>query len=151
MSQPAAPLPPRVTQCVRPVVPPLAGQVAFAIVTDRYFKGRRMLVRRLAMQPDHRNRPGRFAGADHGSGRQPQIQLNAVTPGGSLLVTQWSPPPNLGDIVESHLTAGVRTVASSATRLSPQFSWMVHTTDGRTVVISRQSLLGQQLVAQRCT
>lgn len=81
---------------------------------------------------------------------QPQIQLNAVTPSGSLLASQWAPPPNLADVVESHPTGGVRTVVSSATRLSPQFSWMVGTTDGRTVVVSRQSLFGQQLVAERC-
>lgn len=82
---------------------------------------------------------------------QPQLQLNAVTPGGSLLVTQWSAPPGLGDVLEAHPTDGVRTVASSATRLTPQFSWTVTTTDGRTVVTSRQDLLGQQLVAHRCT
>lgn len=82
---------------------------------------------------------------------QPQLQLDAVTPGGSLLVTQWSSPPNLGDVLEAHPTVGVRTVATSATRLSPQFSWTVTTSDGRTVLVSRQSLLGQQLVAQRCT
>lgn len=82
---------------------------------------------------------------------QPQVVVDAVAPGGSLLVTRWSSPPNLGDVVESHPTAGVFTVASSATVLSPQFSWMVGTTDGRTVVISRQSAFGQQLVAQRCT
>ena len=81
---------------------------------------------------------------------QPQVQLNAVTPGGSLLATQWSSPPNLGDVVESHPTAGVLTVASSATVLAPRFSWMVGTPDGRTVVISHQSPLGQQLVAERC-
>ncbi|MGB6059598.1 MAG: hypothetical protein WBF71_15185, partial [Microthrixaceae bacterium] len=85
-----------------------------------------------------------------GQAGQPQVQLNAVTPGGSLLATQWSPPPNLGDVVESHPTAGVLTVASSATVLTPQFSWMVNTSDGRTVVVSRQSPFGQQLVAQRC-
>lgn len=82
---------------------------------------------------------------------QPQIQVNAVSPAGSLLVTRWTIPPNLGDILEAHPTAGVLTIASSATVLTPQFSWMVGTTDGRTVVISRQSLHGQQLVAQRCT
>ncbi len=85
-----------------------------------------------------------------GQAGQPQVQLNAVTPGGSLLATQWSPPPNLGDVVESHPTAGVLTVASSATVLTPQFSWMVNTSDGRTVVVSRQSPFGQQLVDQRC-
>ncbi len=85
-----------------------------------------------------------------GQAGQPQVQLNAVTPGGSLLATQWSSPPNLGDVVESHPTAGVLTVASSATVLTPQFSWMVSSPDGRTVVVSRQSLLGQQLVAERC-
>jgi hypothetical protein len=86
-----------------------------------------------------------------GQAGQPWLQLNAVTPGGSLLATQWSPPLTLGDVLESHPTAGVRTVATAATQLSPQFSWTVTTTDGRTVVISGQSLLGQQLVAQRCT
>jgi hypothetical protein len=86
-----------------------------------------------------------------GQAGQPWLQLNAVTPGGSLLATRWSPPLTLGDVLESHPTAGVRAVATAATQLSPQFSWTVTTTDGRTVVISGQSLLGQQLVAQRCT
>jgi len=81
---------------------------------------------------------------------QPQILLNAVAPGGSLLVTQWSSPPALGDVLASDPTAGVLTVAHSATVLTPLFSWAVTTTDGRTVVVSRQGLLGQQLVAERC-
>ena len=85
-----------------------------------------------------------------GQAGQPQVQFNAVTSEGSLLVTRWGSLPNLGDVVESHPTAGVLTVASSATGLTPQFSWMVGTSDGRTVVISRQSPIGQQLVAQRC-
>jgi len=85
-----------------------------------------------------------------GQAGQPQVQLNAVTPGGSLLATQWTSPANQGEVVESHPTAGVRRVASSATRLAPQFSWMVSTSDGRTVVTSDQSLFGRRLVAQRC-
>jgi hypothetical protein len=81
---------------------------------------------------------------------QPSLLLSTVAPGGSLLLTRWSSPPDLGDIVEAHPTAGVLTVASASTLLTPQFSWMVATSDGRTVVTSRQSLFGQQLVAQRC-
>lgn len=82
---------------------------------------------------------------------QPLIQVNAVTPAGSLLVTRWSSPPNLGDVIESHPSGGVRTVVASATRLAPELSWTVSTTDGRTVVSSRQSIFGQQLVAHRCS
>ncbi len=89
--------------------------------------------------------------ATTGQGDQPQIQFDAVTPEGSLVATQWASPPNLAGVLESHPTAGVRTIASAATLLTPQFSWLVSTTDGRTVVTSRQSLLGQQLVAQRCS
>jgi dipeptidyl aminopeptidase/acylaminoacyl peptidase len=85
-----------------------------------------------------------------GQSGQPWIQFNSVTPGGSLLATRLSSPPDLGEVVESHPTAGVRTVASSAAQLNPQFSWMVSTSDGRTVVISRQSPLGRQLVVERC-
>ena len=81
---------------------------------------------------------------------QPQVQFDAVTPGGSLLATRWGSPPNLGDIVESHPTSGVLTVASSVTVLTPRFSWMVSTSDGRTVVVSRQTPFGQELVAARC-
>lgn len=82
---------------------------------------------------------------------QPLINLDAVTPAGSLLVTEWSSPPQLGDVLEAHPSAGVLRVASSVARLSPELAWMVSTTDGRTVVSSRQSLLGRQLVAHRCS
>jgi hypothetical protein len=85
-----------------------------------------------------------------GQAGQPQLLLSAVTSGGSLLLTQWSSPPDLGAILEAHPTSGVLTVATAATRLTPQFSWTVTTSDGRTVLSSRQSIFGQQLVAQRC-
>lgn len=81
---------------------------------------------------------------------QPWIQLNAVTSGGSLLATRSSLPLSLADVLEAHPAAGVLTVTSSATVLTPQYSFAVTTSDGRTVVSSRQSLFGQQLVAQRC-
>ncbi len=94
---------------------------------------------RVALQLQTTGQPG-----------QPQLQFNAVTPGGSLLATRWVSRHDLGEVVESHPTAGVLTVATEATELTPQFSWMVSSSDGRTVVVSRQSLIGQQLVAQRC-
>ena len=85
-----------------------------------------------------------------GQDGQPQVQFNAVTPNGSLLATRWSSPPDLGEVVESHPTDEVLTVASWAAVLTPQWSWMVSTPDGRTVVTSRQGLSGRQLVAHRC-
>jgi hypothetical protein len=81
---------------------------------------------------------------------QPLFRLDAVAPGGSLVVTQWSSPSYLGDILLSDPTAGVRFLAQSASQLTPQFSWVVSTTDGRTVVLSRQGPLGHELVAERC-
>ena len=81
---------------------------------------------------------------------QPLIHVNAVTPAGSLIATRWSSPPDLGTVLEAHPTAGVLTVAEWAAALVPQFSWMVGTTDGRTVVVSRQSVFGRQLIAERC-
>lgn len=85
-----------------------------------------------------------------GQAGQPQLLLNAVTVGGSLLFTQWSSPPNLAEVVESHPTAGIRSLVTSATQLTPQYSWLVTTSDARTVVISRQTIVGPQLVAERC-
>lgn len=81
---------------------------------------------------------------------QPLIQVSAVTPAGSLIVTRWSSPPDLGVVVEAHPTAGVLTVAEAAAVLVPELSWSVGSTDGRTVVVSRQGVLGRQLVAERC-
>ncbi len=94
---------------------------------------------RVALQLQTTGQPG-----------QPQLQFNAVTPSGSLLATRWVSRHALGEVVESHPTAGVLTVATEATELTPQFSWMVATPDGRTVVTSRQGLFGRQLVAHRC-
>ena len=94
---------------------------------------------RVALQLQTTGQPG-----------QPQLQFNAVTPTGSLLATRWVSRHDLGEVVESHPTAGVLTVATEATELTPQFSWMVATPDGRTVVTSRQDLVGRQLVAHRC-
>ena len=86
-----------------------------------------------------------------GQGSDPQFQLNAVAPDGSLVITRWAIPSVQADVLMSDPTAGLLTVATSATGLTPQFRWAVTTTDGRTVVVSRQSPLGQQLVAERCT
>jgi len=74
----------------------------------------------------------------------------AVSPDGEWLVASRVVGTDLTLSLRRTQTAGVLTVASSATVLAPRFSWMVGTPDGRTVVISHQSPLGQQLVAERC-
>ncbi|MFZ4516763.1 MAG: hypothetical protein ACOYOP_00120 [Microthrixaceae bacterium] len=81
---------------------------------------------------------------------QPLLQLDAVTPSGSIVLTRWASPPALAELVEAHPT-GTVTVLSSATVLTPALSWAVTTTDGRTVLASRRSVLGQELVAERCS
>jgi hypothetical protein len=83
----------------------------------------------------------------------PGIQLDALGAGGTLLYAQrmlTPPPAGPATVLESHPAAGTLTVASSATPLTPTFDWAVSTTDGRTVVVSRQGVLGQELVAERC-
>lgn len=82
---------------------------------------------------------------------QHQVRLDAVAPDGSLLLTRWPSPPDLADVLVSDPTAGVLTVVGWASVLTPQLSWAVATTDGHTVVVSRQGVLGHQLVAERCS
>ena len=81
---------------------------------------------------------------------QPQVRLDAVTLAGSLVLTKWASPPDLAELVEAH-PSGAVTVLSAATVLTPALSWAVTTTDGRTVLASRRGVLGQELVAERCS
>ena len=85
-----------------------------------------------------------------GQAGQPFAEVDAVGPDGSLVITRWSSLTYLADVLGSDPTAGVLTIAGSATELTPRFDWEISTTDGRTVLVSRQSVLGQQLVAERC-